>query len=344
MKKLYITLAIYCASVFGLFAQKHDYIWIHGQYSPQATPPWYDFYFDFNQFPPKVVIDSFIIDGFHHTTLTFSDSTGNLLFYTGGCFIRNRAYDIMENSENLNEGIVQETYCSTNGNTYPLYHSIVPLPFNNQKCDLFHIRADFSNDTNTCILKDLLYSRVDYSLNQGLGKVIEKNSLISTGCFQTVCANRHANGRDWWLLAGDNQADTFYRYLVTPDTILGPWVQAIENPFVDDYFFCGWNSFSPDGRFFAVNGCRAGVAVYDFDRCTGLLSNLRFDPRPSWDYTFGAVFSPDSRFLYAESNMAQLLNQYDLEATDFITSKEVVAIWDGFFDAFGNSHRLFMTI
>lgn len=174
-------------------------------------------------------------------------------------------------------------------------------------------------------------------MNQGLGEVVEKNTLLLSGCFQSICANRHANGRDWWLLAGDNQADTFYRFLVTPDTILGPWLQAIENPFIDEGFFCGWNCFSPDGRYYAVNSCIFGVAVYDFDRCTGLLSNLRFDPRPSWDYTFGAAFSPDSRYLYVESNSGKALLQYDLSVTNFAGAKDTVAIWDGFFDVFGST-------
>ncbi|MBL7805770.1 MAG: PKD domain-containing protein, partial [Saprospiraceae bacterium] len=166
--------------------------------------------------------------------------------------------------------------------------------------------------------------------NQGAGKVIEKNKLIMTGCFQTACANRHANGRDWWLLIGDNKVDTFYRFLVTPDSLLGPWVQAIENPSIDSFYFCGWANFSPDGSKFVINGCRSGVSVYDFDRCTGLLSNLRFAPRLEWEYTWGAAFSPNSRFLYVDTEDSRHLDQFDLLAPDLSASQTTVAVWDGY--------------
>ncbi len=77
----------------------------------------------------------------------------------------------------------------------------------NNRYDLFHLRADLDFYPN-CIVRDFLLTTIDMNANQGLGKVVEKNLPVLTGCFQVACANRHANGRDWWLLLGDNQQDT----------------------------------------------------------------------------------------------------------------------------------------
>ncbi len=46
------------------------------------------------------------------------------------------------------------------------------------------------------------------------------------GCFQVASANRHANGRDWWLLVGDNREQKFYRWLFTPLSVRGEVLQA----------------------------------------------------------------------------------------------------------------------
>lgn len=165
--------------------------------------------------------------------------------------------------------------------------------------------------------------------NQGLGAITLKDSLLLDACVQAPCATRHANGRDWWVLVSSNAADTFYRLLITPDQILGPWIQAIENPTIDSFWYCGWSEFSPDGQRFMINHCRTGTALYDFDRCTGLLSSPVLLPRvPAWD--FAAAFSPNSQLLYTVTDNSYNLIQYDLLAPDIAASKTTVAQWGGF--------------
>jgi len=167
--------------------------------------------------------------------------------------------------------------------------------------------------------------------NQGAGKVVEKNHTLLEGCFQIATANRHANGRDWWILLADNQQPRFYRWLLTPTGLEGPWMQDLANPTIDDLWFCGWSEFSQDGQRYIINACRTGVAVYDFDRCTGLLSGPTFLERSTiWNWS--ATYSPDSRFLYTVDNSIQTLLQYDLNASDIPASKTIVAEWDGFID------------
>jgi WD40 repeat protein len=170
------------------------------------------------------------------------------------------------------------------------------------------------------------------SANQGTGEVVEKEMLLLSGCFQEPTANKHANGRDWWILLPDNQQSRFYRWLLTPSGLKGPWVQEISNETIDGYWYCGWSEFSPNGERFLINGCRKGVAVYDFDRCTGLLSNQIFIQRNTvWNYC--AVFSPNSQFLYTVDTSSKALLQYDLNSTEILESKTLLGTWDGKVDS-----------
>jgi hypothetical protein len=171
--------------------------------------------------------------------------------------------------------------------------------------------------------------------NQGLGKVIFEDSILIEGCLQTACANRHANGRDWWIILPDNINHRFYRFLSTPEGIYGPWEQNISNPTIaDTLFYLGWSEFSPNGESMLIYDVHTGTAIYDFDRCTGLLSNLRYIPAdiPLHGYGTAAAFSSDSRFIYIVRGNFRKIDQFDLMASDLQTSKITIATWDGTYD------------
>ncbi len=68
----------------------------------------------------------------------------------------------------------------------------------------------------------------------------------------------------------------FYSWLLTPDSIYGPFSQTIG---VDiNYDGIGQAKFSPDGSQYAiVNLYQNTVQLFDFDRCLGLFSNTKVD-------------------------------------------------------------------
>jgi hypothetical protein len=68
--------------------------------------------------------------------------------------------------------------------------------------------------------------------------------------------------------------------------------------------------------------------IFDFDRCTGQLSNPRIVSYPNGFYTWYAAASPDSRFLYL--NHPNALYSLDLKAGDLGASLDTVAVYDGF--------------
>ncbi|HLF65857.1 MAG TPA: PKD domain-containing protein [Saprospiraceae bacterium] len=67
--------------------------------------------------------------------------------------------------------------------------------------------------------------------------------------------------------------------------------------------------------------------MYDFNRCTGLLSNERWWHIPLYGIA-GISISPNGRYLYATD--VYYLWQYDLYADDIEASRMTVAEWDGY--------------
>jgi hypothetical protein len=90
--------------------------------------------------------------------------------------------------------------------------------------------------------------------------------------------------------------------------------------------------FSPDGSKYVYLSYYTGLRVFDFDRCSGELSDGQYLPMPviadsEW-LGLGTAFSPNSRYLYV--SITEQLYQFDLSATDIFSSIDTVGIYDGF--------------
>lgn len=334
------------------FSQKYDHVWMSGLFNPSDSLTTGNFTIDFKVFPPKIDrSNAFTTLGGENISL--SDQQGILRYYSSGCDIRSWDHSVMENGAQLN-GMVGDSsfdiFCVPNpynNYVYPIEHGMFALPVSESLHDLFHLKVNVSTPgpNGACQHGAFMRSRMDLEANQGLGRVVFEDSLLLEGCFQTATANRHANGRDWWILLMDNVENRIYRFLNTPEGLQGPWEQWIENPTIyDSFFFRGNSEFSPNGEHLLINNSIAGTAVYDFDRCTGLLSNLRFMPT-NFDQFYGlsAAFSPDSRLLYVTRGSFTTIEQHDLNATDLWNSRVVIANWDGYRDTFPGSNTLIHT-
>jgi hypothetical protein len=71
-----------------------------------------------------------------------------------------------------------------------------------------------------------------------------------------------------------------------------------------------------------------GVAIADFDRCDGSISNLRSKILSQPTLGPGTAFSSDSRYLYVCNG--EQIYQYDMTATNTLLSEKKVAEYDGF--------------
>ena len=92
-------------------------------------------------------------------------------------------------------------------------------------------------------------------------------------------------------------------------------------------------AFSPDGSKFAHFSIIEGLNIYDFNRCSGQLSNPVYIPMNIWAASYwlgnGVAFSPNSRFLYLSAT--EMLLQYDMQASDIPSSVDTVGIYDGWY-------------
>ena len=179
----------------------------------------------------------------------------------------------------------------------------------------------------------------------GDGEVVEKNVRLTSKRVDQPTAVKHANGRDYWLMVPSDTGFTFYTYLLGSFGIIGPNPQYVPNdePIIAP---ASQNLFSPDGSIFANYTTRtyqnhfSGIRIFDFDRCTGLLSGqseVNFSPDFARDLQilgYGAAISPNSRFLYLCS--WRRVWQFDLWADDLKASAEVVAEYDGHQSPYGS--------
>jgi hypothetical protein len=126
-------------------------------------------------------------------------------------------------------------------------------------------------------------------------------------------------------------SNTYYEFLLTPSGISAPIIQNIGTARTN---WVGMANFSPDGTryatFHAEYTAIGGLDIYDFDRCSGILSNSIHIPIPqSTSYSGGMAFSADSRFLYLAN--IDSVYQFDITSANIAASKIVVAAWDSFY-------------
>ena len=271
---------------------------------------------------------------FHETNGEICDKNGKLLFYSNGVWVGNTNNDTMLNGSGLNPSLLTSMY--QDGLILPQGNLIIPFSNDTSKYYLFHLTLDNYPYMHGALF--LYYSIIDMSLDSGRGAVTQKNVILKNdsliGGLLTAC--KHANGRDWWLIAHQYNSNLYYKFLITPYGIEGPLTQNIGTVRTD--FLLGQDCFSPDGKKFAwyepvyKSIYYSGISyldIYDFNRCTGDFSNPITVPINDSAFLGGLAFSPNSQVLYASSE--SYIYQFDLTAPDIAASQTTVAVWDSSF-------------
>ncbi len=325
------------------FGQKEHNIWYFGDKAG----------IDFNTSPPTPLFDGKVVS--HEISATISDDNGNLLFYAGTdndansySTVWNKNHAVMQNGDSIQ--------CNTS-----VTQGLLILPFDNfqQKFYLFSIGHETTSSFK--VIMTLEYSIIDLNKNGGLGAVTVKNKILygdyltqDTMVTEKLTAVKHANGRDYWLIAhlwgqvssptsytpswyGD--CNVFIKYLITPYGIKGPFYQNIG--LMDNFGLWGQMKFNEQGDKLAlVSEYRyqipsfpyyGKIELYDFDRCTGELFNYNYigdDPTSnSGNFYYGCSFSPSGKILYTSSkNRSGIssLYQYDLESSNIIATRNLI--------------------
>jgi len=136
-------------------------------------------------------------------------------------------------------------------------------------------------------------------------------------------AIRHGNGRDWWLIGQNGSSNEWIRFLLTPSGLNTPQIQkygtqayTIEG--------IGSMSISIDGEHIFLPH-QTFITSYNFDRCTGLLSNYqRFYDGTSYttggySYYLSAFYDTATKTVIASS--LQNIITYSLNTIDTLITK-----------------------
>lgn len=330
-----IRLFILIFLIYGFYdmqAQKHDYTWYlgFGDYSNNSLDSvWGRSIIDFN----SLSNDSISYNGssfmdFDLTNATISGEQGNFLFSYNGVYIEDASHKPMLNGTNLSDSGYEGGDVLIQGGL------ILPLPDSEDKYVLFHQSSKYIGTFGLAGHK-LYYSIIDMKENNGLGAVIEKRQLLLTDTLDwgKLSATRHANGRDWWILQLRHDSDEYHRILLTPS---GPEILTPQSSNTLHRVGLGQAFFSPDGSKYAMFSSLSQqhgnfLHIYDFDRCTGLLSNPLVHHYQRGPNDVGGIsFAPNSDILYLMAY--HRIYQFDLTSTDVIASKRLVATRDNYVD------------
>lgn len=259
--------------------------------------------------------------------VSISDLVGNLIMYAftragvnnNTTLLRNNQDSLVQNGDSIvGEGWYRELV-------------LIPYPQSDSLFILFTIGVTGSSQAG------LYYSIVNMSLNGGLGEVIQKNvQLENFKAVDCLSAVKHGNGRDWWVIFRRFNSvlspnNDYYIYLVTSSGIIS---QPIQNVGLQNSTNSGRISFNSSGENMCFINYKGLIELYDFDRCTGLISNpITISSESSmapWPAYWSSEFSPSGNILYVSriaENAADSskLFQYDLTATNISASK--IALW-----------------
>ncbi|MBP6334412.1 MAG: T9SS type A sorting domain-containing protein [Bacteroidia bacterium] len=299
----------------SVFGNKYGNVW---QFGDNAG-------IDFNSCEP-VALTNGNNSGFEGCA-SYSDTAGQLLFYTNSDLVWNRSHVAMPNGNLV----------AASGSLSQVI--IIPRPLSTS---LYYIVTTKLQAAGTLSLQ---YHVVDISLNSGLGDVTIKNNVMtSANITEQIAATWHANGTDIWLMAHEYGTNNFLAYLVTSAGISQTPVISSIGPL---HVACNSNinargaiKFSPDGNKLAFNANGVGgndpsnlLCIFDFDNSSGIVFNPINLPFSRGD--FGLSFSANSSKLYGTTwkglnfgaNDNNYIYQFDLSsnnASTIIASKEII--------------------
>ena len=305
-KKFFFIAVLFCCHLFCI-AQKRNYIWTFGDSSG----------IDFSNFAnPLNFVSSMDSRG---SCVSIADVNGKLLFYAAtmpysgpdpaySTFVFDSSHSIMLNGDSIF------------GKSW--YHEliIIPMPDNDSLYYLFSI--------GVTTVYGLYYAIININADSVIQKNIQLQSFPMVDCLTAV---KHGNGRDWWLLFrrwdpnGLPPISEFHSYLISPAGITNYNVQNIGTGNTTNE---GQITFNSDGSKFIFTNLLDLIEQYDFDRCTGIISNPVTiqppgTPPPYYQLTWSSAYSPNDSVLYVSTSGSDnnYLYQFDLTAPNILASR-----------------------
>ncbi|MBP6511583.1 MAG: T9SS type A sorting domain-containing protein [Bacteroidia bacterium] len=263
-------------------------------------------------------------------TVSISDSNGDLIFYGSTADVQSSSTGQLKRGKLFNK----VHFKMNNGDSLTgvgWSHDMLILPKSILDSTFYvFVAGVVVPDTG------LWYSIVDMKLQGGLGQVVQKNvRYINHPIQDMLTAVRHGNGKDWWLITRrwnamhQNPSNEFRVYLVDSNGINSPVIQYVGT---QQYNNAGDMSFNAIGNKVALCGYANYLGLFDFNRCTGQISNeILIEPNIGLPYKFytSVIFSPDGSKLYVNSSQEAYqqpgkLYQFDLSAANISASRIII--------------------
>jgi hypothetical protein len=306
-------------------SKNFDKVWVQGESMTYTST------FDSTNPPTNQILNGFNQLYFTSGNSNICDSLGVPLIICDGFNLYDGTLNLIDNGQAL---VPPRIFAFEDGFSVYTQTSII-LPFGNGKYRL--ITPTVSDDScfnnwehagSGPYFDLLLYSDIDMKANNGAGRVARRmvpmleNARLSRS---QMMACRHGDGKSWWLLKEAADTNLVYKFLLTADSVYGPFIQGFPGGTAHFGYWdiSGQSMFSKDGTKYAttLEGYRK-VFVSDFDRCTGILSNQKVYNVPpqfaNWpgnagidSSTTGLSFSPNGRYLYVCSYSH--VQQFDLQ-------------------------------
>ena len=303
MRHQYSVIVMICMWPFVVSSQRYDYEWPFGYDKGEAQ-----------RFGISVLsfndgkVSNYYKRGFDSYGLAFNGSftndplTGKLALNTNACEIRDQDFKVISGARYLHGDNFTRNCIESYG--YPVYQGTLLLPdlVNPNLTYIMTKDNEISPRSDDRYCRNLLYGSI---YKQGDGAYMYSGLKRLNPYFlhnEDMTAIPHRDRQHWWVLQGRNQTNEVEKYLIGSDTIILDHVQEIDIVFRAIDQGIGQNSFSMDGKMYAINS-EVGLHLFDFDNSTGILSNYRKIEYPTQDIVAqGCCFSPDGRYVYVNSS------------------------------------------
>jgi hypothetical protein len=272
----------------------------------------------------------------YETNASICDNEGNLLFLTNGRILVDGNLRLFPGSDTL---VDNSSFTWYSGRGYPFEKGalILPKPGNENEFVVISQSSQmlFNQVTPPMdFMAHVYYGIVGY---EGASAVVHTKSNLLIGLITEdgLHATRHANNRDWWIVAREAFSDRKLVFLLDPEGIRHHHTDTIgifhdrESAGSDRFTFGG--IFSNQGDRLVYCTPWRGLELFRFDRATGRLSDFsHLNLRQISDFIYNGrvAFSPSGRFLYF-SDIGSVW-QMDLHAEIPNESVIKVAEWDGY--------------
>lgn len=300
MKKIYLVLIwvlVIIGPSYGQYNINENKVWAFGNHAG----------LDFTSGSPVAITTS--IDAIEGCA-SVSDTSGNLLFYTEGMNVYDKAGTLMPSGVSI---VAFPPLSTAQG------AAIVPMIGNANKYYVFSLQEAGGRGY-------LAYSVIDMTLNSGLGDVeaTARGIMIDSG-FSEQMTVVSGNSNNIWVMVHKTPTKKFYAYSVTSSGLSSAPVISTTGTLVSPIAYSSGVMKVAHGRNKIVTACIYGLELYDFNATTGVVSNCQVINDKQ---TYGAEFSPDDTKLYIQQ-LQSTSGTYQLNVSlsttaDIIASKTLL--------------------